>query len=129
MVPPRPLYGEVPDVDAVHGHGTAQGDVELAGAIDVGRGDGDVVTAPGQLARQSHRSDGRPPVTRREAGYDVEDSHSTRNGPSTSVSMPVRLKQSSACSGVLTIGSLSLNEVFSTTGTPVSLSNALMSSW
>ena len=43
--------------------------------------------------------------------------------------MPVRLKQSSACSGVLTIGSLSLNEVFNTTGTPVSLSNALMSSW
>ena len=43
--------------------------------------------------------------------------------------MPVRLKQSSACSGVLTMGSLSLNDVFSTTGTPVSRSNAAISSW
>ena len=40
---------------------------------------------------------------------------------------PVRRKQSSASSGRCTIGSFSLNDVLSSTGTPVRCSNALMS--
>src|ERR1700676_2068018 len=42
-----------------------------------------------------------------------------RKSPSTSASIWVRKKQSIASSGRQTIGSVSLNEVFSTTGTPV----------
>ena len=34
---------------------------------------------------------------------------------------------STACSGVITIGSFSLNDVFSSTGTPVSFSNSSIS--
>jgi hypothetical protein len=45
----------------------------------------------------------------------------------TIASMRVRMKQSSACSGVSTIGSFSLKLVLSTTGTPVILSNSLIS--
>ena len=81
VVPPRPLYRKIPDVDAVRGHRLVQRNVELAGPVDVGRGDRDVVTAPRQLARQPHRGDDRPPVTRREAGYDVEYVHFARYGP------------------------------------------------
>ena len=47
--------------------------------------------------------------------------------PSTSMSIFVRRKQSSASSGLQTIGSFSLNDVFSTIGTPVSRWNARMS--
>jgi putative transposase len=43
--------------------------------------------------------------------------------------MCVRRKQSSASSGVQTIGSFSLNEVLSTIGTPVSSLNAAMRLW
>src|SRR5216684_1592751 len=50
-----------------------------------------------------------------------------RKSPITSASMRVRKKQSSASSGRQTIGSLSLNDVFNTTGTPVKSRNALIS--
>jgi len=52
-----------------------------------------------------------------------------RKSPRTSASICVRSKQSMASSGLQTIGSLSLNEVFSTTGTPVSSANAEISAW
>ena len=41
--------------------------------------------------------------------------------------MLVRRKQSSACAGVNTIGSFSLNEVFSSIGTPLRRPKALIS--
>src|SRR5215475_5806038 len=44
--------------------------------------------------------------------------------PSTSTSILVRRKQSKASSGRHTTGSFSLNDVFSTIGTPVSRENA-----
>ncbi|SRR6266487_975710 len=46
--------------------------------------------------------------------------------PMTITSMCVRRKQSSACPGVSTIGSFSLNDVLSTIGTPVIRSNDLI---
>src|SRR5215469_722494 len=52
-----------------------------------------------------------------------------RKSPRTSASICVRSKQSMASSGLQTIGSLSLNEVFSTTGTPVSSANAEINAW
>jgi hypothetical protein len=52
-----------------------------------------------------------------------------RKLPSTSASICVRTKQSSASSGRQTMGSLSLKEVFSTTGTPVWRSNSEISAW
>src|SRR5207245_7682031 len=52
---------------------------------------------------------------------------STPVDPRTRASMRVRRKQSRAWSGVSTMGSFSLNEVLSTTGTPLSFSKALMS--
>src|ERR1700719_4269673 len=47
------------------------------------------------------------------------DFFSSTKFPITSTSIWVRRKQSSASSGRQTMGSLSLNDVFSTTGTPV----------
>src|SRR4051812_947945 len=44
---------------------------------------------------------------------------SMNRSPSTRASIFVRRKQSSACFGVHTTGSFSLNDVFSTIGTPV----------
>src|SRR5437762_147109 len=44
--------------------------------------------------------------------------------PITSRSIFVRRKQSSACPGVFTTGSFSLNDVFNTSGTPVASRNA-----
>ena len=41
--------------------------------------------------------------------------------------MRVRMKQSTACAGVSTMGSFSLKLVFRTTGTPVIRSNSLIS--
>src|SRR6185295_16527260 len=52
---------------------------------------------------------------------------STTQSPSTRRSIRVRRKQSSASSGVLTMGSLSLNDVFKSMGTPVASSKALSS--
>src|ERR1700730_951083 len=52
-----------------------------------------------------------------------------RKLPSTNASIWVRWKQSRASAGRQTIGSLSLKEVFSTTGTPVCFSNSLISAW
>src|SRR5437588_4056340 len=49
--------------------------------------------------------------------------------PSTSTSIVVFWKVSTACSGVITIGSFSLNDVFRTTGTPVSLPNSPIRRW
>ena len=43
--------------------------------------------------------------------------------------MRVRRNVSSASAGVITIGSFSSNEVFSTIGTPVSRSNSWISRW
>lgn len=51
----------------------------------------------------------------------------TTHPPITSTSIFVRKKQSSASSGRHTTGSFSLNEVFSTIGTPVKSRNALIS--
>src|SRR5712691_3707110 len=48
----------------------------------------------------------------------------TTKSPSTSTSIFVRIKQSSASSGRHTTGSFSLKEVFNTMGTPVSELNA-----
>src|SRR5260370_31710660 len=50
-----------------------------------------------------------------------------RKPPRTRTSIWVRRKQSSASSGRQTMGSLSLKEVFRTTGTPVRLANSRMS--
>src|SRR5258708_21889752 len=50
-----------------------------------------------------------------------------RKSPSTSASICVRAKQSMASCGLHTMGSLSLNDVLSTTGTPVCCSNARIS--
>lgn len=52
---------------------------------------------------------------------------STKMSPSTSTSIFVLRKQSIASSGRQTTGSFSLKDVFSTSGTPVSASNARMS--
>src|SRR5919198_4044066 len=49
--------------------------------------------------------------------------------PTTRRSIFVFWKVSTACSGVITIGSFSLNDVFRTTGTPVSLPNSPISRW
>lgn len=70
---------------------------------------------------------------RKEEPVEEEDSHGcaycgrkiTRS-PNTRQSMFVRTKQSSASAGVQTIGSLSLNDVFSTIGTPVRSRKASM---
>ena len=56
------------------------------------------------------------------------DHFANQNRPTPSASIRVRLKQSTACSGVCTIGSFSLNEVLSRTGMPVRRSKALMRS-
>src|ERR1700730_13354287 len=50
-----------------------------------------------------------------------------RKSPRTKASIWVRKKQSMASSGRQTMGSLSLKEVLSTTGTPVRFSKALIS--
>src|SRR5215831_13836523 len=50
-----------------------------------------------------------------------------RESPSTRASICVRKKQSMASAGLHTIGSLSLNEVFRSTGTPVCRSTSLSS--
>src|SRR5260370_30089312 len=44
---------------------------------------------------------------------------SRKYGPIARTSILVRRKQSMACAGVFTIGSFSLNDVFNSTGTPV----------
>src|SRR5215470_16610402 len=49
-----------------------------------------------------------------------------RKSPSTNASICVRRKQSIASCGLQTIGSLSLKEVLSTTGTPVWCSTSLI---
>ncbi len=49
--------------------------------------------------------------------------------PSTSTSIRVRKKQSSASPGSQTTGSFSLNDVFSSIGTPVMSRNAAISRW
>ena len=49
--------------------------------------------------------------------------------PSTSTSIFVRKKQSSASSGRQTTGSFSLNEVFSTIGTPVNSRKLEINRW
>ncbi len=58
---------------------------------------------------------------------DLSSGLSTRKGPIARQSIFVRAKQSMAWAGVWTIGSFSLNDVFNTTGMPVTPSKALMS--
>src|SRR5579863_2760995 len=55
------------------------------------------------------------------------DFFSSRKLPKTKTSILVRSKQAKASSGRQTIGSLSLNDVFSKTGTPVKSPKARMS--
>src|SRR5579864_7625920 len=55
------------------------------------------------------------------------DFFSSRKFPNTKTSILVRSKQAKASSGRQTIGSLSLNDVFSKTGTPVKSPKARMS--
>ena len=57
----------------------------------------------------------------------VTDGFSTTSRPSARTSICVRRKQSSPSSGRCTIGSFSLNEVFRSTGTPVSFSKVRIS--
>jgi hypothetical protein len=61
------------------------------------------------------------------APFTTQAARVTRKSPNTSASIFVRKKQSIASSGRQTIGSLSLNDVFSTTGTPVKSRNAEIS--
>src|ERR1700686_5467477 len=81
-----------------------------------------------QLRQERGMADEQDPhpadLARRSAGV---ASRVSTVSPSTSRSIRVRRKQSSASAGVLTIGSVSFKEVLSTIGTPVRSSKARMS--
>src|SRR4029077_2907581 len=64
---------------------------------------------------------------RDQRGTSADSGLRTRMSPRTSTSILERKKQSMASSGRQTMGSLSLNEVFRTTGTPVRLANSRIS--
>ena len=81
-----------------------------------------------QLGRVSHVKPGVSSITRTSAHQSPQRRLITVD-PMTMRSILVRRKQSSASAGVLTIGSFSLNEVLSTSGTPVMRSNSEINRW
>ena len=93
------------------------------------RDDVDVPPVPREVEREVGQDLARRRVVREEEAVEEDQLQPRRTiqWPITSRSIFVRRKQSSACAGVHTTGSFSLNDVLSTIGTPVSRSNALMS--
>src|SRR5882672_4074533 len=81
----------------------------------------DLVAPAGEVERQVREDLAGGGGVRMEEAVEEDDLHrrSTRRSPRTRQSMWVRMKQSSACAGVQTMGSLSLNEVLRSIGMPV----------
>ena len=121
----RPPHLKVVNFHAIVFDGAVGWDIQIVRTVYVCGEDGHVVPQSRKSLCHPERGDDRPsiPPRRSKARYDVENLHqsarSIRNGPRAKTSMPVRSKQAIASSGVLTIGSRSLNDVLSKSGTPV----------